>query len=279
MRFGLNLANFGALADVRAHLELALAAEEAGWDGYFIYDDINMPGIRAHADPWITLGVIASQTERLKLGTSVTPVPRRRPTKLAREILTLDALSGGRFIFGAGNGMFPEEFEHLGDQGNLRIRSEMLEEGLQLIRALCTDDDEVEFSGQYYRVKTKGFGWPVSGARVPIWLGATWPKQRPVRRAARFDGIIPILDPYTDLISPDQIRDLVAFIAANRETADPFEVVIPQMGQTGDEERDRDQMRAYAHAGATWVLDAADPAAEGIDDILARVRLGPPRID
>jgi alkanesulfonate monooxygenase SsuD/methylene tetrahydromethanopterin reductase-like flavin-dependent oxidoreductase (luciferase family) len=279
MRFGLNLANFGLLADVRAHLELALAAEEAGWDGYFIYDDINMPGFRAHADPWITLGVIASRTERLRLGTSVTPVPRRRPTKLAREILTLDALSGGRFIFGAGNGMISEEFEHLGDEGDLRIRSEMLEEGLQLIRALCTDDDEVEFSGRHYQVNTKGFGAPASGARIPIWLGATWPKQRPVRRAARFDGIIPILDPYTDLISPDQIRDLVAFIAANRETAEPFEVVIPQMGQTGDEERDRDQMRAYAGAGATWVLDAADPAAEGIEGILARVRLGPPRID
>ena len=232
-----------------------------------------------HADPWITLGVIASQTERLKLGTSVTPVPRRRPTKLAREILTLDALSGGRFIFGAGNGMFSEEFEDLGDEGDLRIRSEMLEEGLQLIRALCTDDDEVEFSGRHYRVNTKGFGGPVGGARVPIWLGATWPKQRPVRRAARYDGIIPILDPYTDLISPDQIRDLVAFIAANRETADPFEVVIPQMGQTGDEERDRDRMRAYGSAGATWVLDAADPTAEGIESILTRVRLGPPRID
>jgi len=91
-----------------AHLELALAAEAAGWDGFFIYDDINMPGFRAHADPWITLGVIASRTERLKLGTSVTPIARRRPTKLAREILTLDALSGGRFIFGAGNGMISE---------------------------------------------------------------------------------------------------------------------------------------------------------------------------
>ena len=127
MRFGLNVANFGYLGDVRTQLEIAIAAEEAGWDGFFIWDDVNFPGMGRHADPWITLGVIASQTERLMLGTSITPVPRRRPTKLAREILTLDALSGGRFIFGAGNGLLAEEFEHLGDEGDLRVRSQMPE--------------------------------------------------------------------------------------------------------------------------------------------------------
>ena len=120
MQFGLNLANFGYLGNVRTQLELALEAEAAGWDGVFVWDHVNFPGMRPHADPWITLGVIASQTKRLILGTSVTPIARRRPTKLAQEILTLDALAEGRFVFGAGNGMFQDEFEHLGDEGSLR---------------------------------------------------------------------------------------------------------------------------------------------------------------
>lgn len=276
MRYGMNVANFAALGDVRTQLEIALAAEDAGWDGYFIWDHVSFPGMTRHADPWITLGVIASQTNRLRLGTSVTPIARRRPTKLAREILTLDALSDGRFIFGAGNGDNAEEFDQLGDEKDLRIRAQMLDEGLALLRALCTDD-EVAFEGRHYRAQTQGFGFPASGRQIPIWLGSTWPKQRPVSRAARFDGIIPILEPYTKHISPSEVRDLVAFIRERRERDEPFDVVIPQMGLTGDSGRDRERMNELAEAGATWMLDAVFPGAEPLADVLARVRRGPPR--
>jgi alkanesulfonate monooxygenase SsuD/methylene tetrahydromethanopterin reductase-like flavin-dependent oxidoreductase (luciferase family) len=275
MRFGLNLPNFGYLADIHTQVDLAVAAEEAGWDGFFLWDHVNFPGMGAHADPWITLGVVAAQTERLILGTAVTPVARRRPAKLAREVLTLDALSNGRFVFGAGNGIFADEFEHLGDEGKLRVRAEMLEEGLELLQALCTDE-EVAYSGRHFQVKTPGFGPPQGGRKIPIWLGATWPTQRPVARAARFDGIIPILDPYTEIISPRQVRELATFIGERRESSDPFDIVVPQMGQTGDPDKDRARMDAYAEAGATWVLDATFPAAEPLEAVLARVRRGPP---
>lgn len=276
MRFGLNLANFGYLGDVRTQLDIALAAEAAGWDGYFLWDHVNWPGMGPHADPWIALGVIASQTQRLLLGTAVTPVARRRPVKLAREILTLDALSGGRFVFGAGNGIHPGEFEHVGEEGELRVRAEMLEEGLAAIQALCTDD-EVEFSGRHYRVKTRGFGAPASGRKVPIWIGATWPRPKPVARAARFDGIIPILDPYTEQMTPEQVRELAAFIADHRESDEPFDIVLPSMGNNEGPEQARARMKEYSEAGATWVLDAAFPGAEPLDDVFARVRRGPPR--
>jgi len=278
MKFGLNVANFDYLADVRTQLELALAAEAAGWDGFFIWDHVNFPGMRPHADPWITLGVVASQTNRLMLGTAVTPIARRRPAKLAQEILTLDALSKGRFIFGAGNGMFEGEFEHLGDEGNLRIRAEMLDEGLELLQSLWTDE-EVSFEGRHFDVQTRGFGMPASGRRIPIWIGATWPKQRPVSRAARYDGIIPILDPFSEQISPAQVRELSAFLNERGGTDEGFDIVIPQMGGNGDPKGDIGRMQDLAGAGATWILDAAFPGNESLDDVLGRVRRGPPQID
>lgn len=276
MRFGLSLANFGYLADVHTQLELALAAEASGWDGHFLWDHVNWPGMGRHADPWIALGVIASRTERLLLGTAVTPIARRRPVKLAREILTLDALSGGRFVFGAGNGIFAEEFEHVGDEPELRARAEMLEEGLELIGALLSDA-EVDFQGRHYRAKARGFGPPASGRRIPIWLGATWPKRRPVARAARFDGIIPIQESFTEPWTPEKVRDLVAFIADYRESDAPIEVVISYEGLRGELERDRGLVKAYAEAGATWLIDVGFPPAEARESLLERVRRGPPR--
>jgi alkanesulfonate monooxygenase SsuD/methylene tetrahydromethanopterin reductase-like flavin-dependent oxidoreductase (luciferase family) len=278
MRFGLNLANFGYLGNVRTQLELALAAEAAGWDGFFLWDHVNFPGMGVHADPWITLGVIASQTDRLILGTAVTPVARRRPVKLAREILTLDALSSGRFVFGAGNGIFPDEFEKLGDEGDLRVRAQKLEEGLELMQALWTDED-VAFAGRHYAVDTRGFGRPYAGRRIPIWIGATWPRRKPVARAASYDGIIPILDPFTEHISPKQVRELRSFIAELRDSDEAFDIVIPQMGGTGDVDADGARMQEFADAGATWVLDAGFPGSEPLEDLIARVRRGPPRID
>ncbi len=278
MQFGLNLANFGYLGNVRTQLELALEAEAAGWDGVFVWDHVNFPGMRPHADPWITLGVIASQTKRLILGTSVTPIARRRPTKLAQEILTLDALAEGRFVFGAGNGMFQDEFEHLGDEGSLRVRAEMLDEGLELLQSLWSDE-EVAFEGRHYQVKTPGFGRPAGRRKIPIWIGATWPKRKPVLRATRYDGIIPILDPFTDPISPEQVRDLRTLVTEQRGTEEDFDIVIPQTGGSGDPETDRRRMQDFADAGATWVLDAAFPGGETLDAIRARVRRGPPQLD
>ncbi len=278
MRFGLNVANFGELGDAKTQLALARDAETAGWDGMFLWDHVNFPGMRPHVDPWIALGVIASHTTRLVLGTAVTPLARRRPTKLAQEILTLDSLSQGRFVFGAGNGMFEEEFDHLGDEGDLRIRAEMLDEGLDLLQALWSDDD-VEFNGRHFSVKSAGMGAPASGRRIPIWIGATWPRRRPVLRAARFDGVIPILDPYTEQISPKQVHDLRELIVEHRSRDDRFDIVIPQMGRTGDPDADRLRISDLAAAGATWVLDAIIPGVESLDEIRARVQQGPPNIE
>jgi len=279
MRFGLNLANFGWLGDVAKLVELALDAEAAGWDGFFLWDHVNWPGMGAHADPWIALGVIASRTEHLVLGTAVTPLSRRRPVKLAREVLTLDALSGGRFVLGVGSGGGdPAEYGNVGEASELRERAALLDEGLEAVRALC-GEGAVDFEGRHHRVKTAAFGPPASGRPVPIWVAATWPKPRPVSRAARFDGVMPILDPFTEQMTPQHVRELVAFVAERRDSDAPFDVAVSYAPWSDDPKDDVATAAAYRDAGATWYLEAGFPlpGGGGLERLRDHVRRGPPR--
>src|SRR5690349_2158375 len=121
MRYGISIPPFAEFSDVRMLADLAREAESAGWDGFFVWDHMMM-GPFPIADPWIALAAIALATSRVRIGPMVTPLPRRRPTKLARETITLDHLSGGRLILGVGTGFGPWEYEYLGEQGDARVR-------------------------------------------------------------------------------------------------------------------------------------------------------------
>jgi alkanesulfonate monooxygenase SsuD/methylene tetrahydromethanopterin reductase-like flavin-dependent oxidoreductase (luciferase family) len=136
MRSGLWLPLFEELADPCVVARLASEAEELGWHGLFVWDQMRWrEPIRHVADPWITLAAVAAATERLKLGPMVTPLPRRRPAKVARETATLDGLSGGRLILGVGLGgdQFAAEFSKTGEQVDDRVRGEMLDEALEIL--------------------------------------------------------------------------------------------------------------------------------------------------
>jgi alkanesulfonate monooxygenase SsuD/methylene tetrahydromethanopterin reductase-like flavin-dependent oxidoreductase (luciferase family) len=106
MRFGIYVPSYGSYGDPATLRELAVAAEGAGWDGFFLYDLIGPyhyePPV---ADPWVTLAAIAQATTTIRLGPMVVPLPRRRPAKLALEAGTLQSLSGGRLILGLGTGV------------------------------------------------------------------------------------------------------------------------------------------------------------------------------
>ena len=104
--FAVGLPNVREYADPRLLVELAVAAEAAGWDGVFVWDHIAREEDAAipATDPWIALAAIAARTERVRLGAMVTPLSRRRPWKVARETVALDVLSGGRLTFGVGLG-------------------------------------------------------------------------------------------------------------------------------------------------------------------------------
>src|SRR3954469_971852 len=203
------VAPFEELSEPALMAELAAQAEARGWDGFFIWDHVAYrPPVRAIADPWITLSAIAIATERLRIGALVTPLPRRRPHQVARETATLDRLSGGRLVFGVGVGSeSTEEFkpERFGEEGDMRKRAVLLDEGLERLCAYW----EGEFEPR-----------PVQQPRIPIWLAARWPNRKPVQRALQWDGLFPI-----DLPGPEALAELTREVRAERSD-DAFEIVV-----------------------------------------------------
>jgi alkanesulfonate monooxygenase SsuD/methylene tetrahydromethanopterin reductase-like flavin-dependent oxidoreductase (luciferase family) len=278
MKYAINFANFDYLGDVKVLVELAVDAEQAGWDGVFLWDHVNLSfegfgsgGI--HADPWIALGLIAARTESVLLGTAITPVARRRPTKLAREILTLYQLAGERLIFGAGAGIAPSEFDDLGDESDLKMRAEMLDEGLQLLQELWSGED-VDHQGKHYQAKSSTF--IPGGADIPIWIAATWPNLKPFRRAAKYDGVLAVKHDFTTPLTPGEVSDIAEYIGKHRDSDAPYNLSIGA-NTTDDSQADLAHAQALEAAGANWWLDGGNPGAESFESLRTRVRRGPPR--
>jgi alkanesulfonate monooxygenase SsuD/methylene tetrahydromethanopterin reductase-like flavin-dependent oxidoreductase (luciferase family) len=283
VRYAVNLPNFGPYADPRTVAELAADAEASGWDGLFVWDHVTF--IKALnleiGDPWIILTAAALATERLRLGTMVTPVPRRRPSKLARETVTLDRLSGGRLVLGVGLGAPPEDeygsFGEAGDPGTLAAR---LDEGLEVLAGLWSGRP-FSFSGRHYRVTDVAFHpTPVQQPRIPVWVGGTWPGTGPFRRAARWDGVVPMkLTEEPEPLTPAELAGVVEAVRAHRPGPEPFDVVAG--GETTGEDRpaDRDLVGALAAAGATWWSEWLHPLRGDLDTTRTRVLQGPPRVE
>ena len=198
MRFGVTVPCFGVGVDAALIADWAGCAERSGWDGFFLWDHMFAfaPGSVDVVDPWIALAAAACGTSRIRLGTLVTPLPRRRPLVVARQTVTLDRLSQGRLILGVGTGGGPYEWDYCGEETDPRVRGEMLDEHLDLLTRLWTGEP-VHFDGTHYRVA--GPGWsgicfppPVQSPRIPVWVGGAWPGRRPSARAARWEGVAPI---------------------------------------------------------------------------------------
>ena len=265
MRTAVFVPIFDELADPRLMADLAVLAEEQGWDGFFIWDHLQYrPPVQSAMDPWVAMAAIACRTERLLLGPMVTPVARRRPAKLAREIATLDHLSNGRLVFGAGlGGDGARELSAFGDEPDARRRAGQLDEGLDVLQALLSGE-EVTHHGEHYTVDGVRFlPRPVNGT-VPFWLAARWPNKAPVRRAARYDGLFPI-----ELKDPDQLRELLAVVAEHRTTGDPFDVAVQ-----GDP---TDDIAPWRAAGATWWLTRFRHTV-GAAEVRSVIAAGPPPV-
>ncbi|MCZ7544028.1 MAG: LLM class flavin-dependent oxidoreductase [Anaerolineae bacterium] len=263
MQYGVYVPPFGAYAEPGTLVSLARDAEAAGWDGFFIWDHIAMWFSKTPPvlDAWVTLAAIAVVTGRIRIGPLVTPLARRRPWKLARECVTLDHLSGGRLTLGVGLGEGPNEFDDLGEEADPKVRAAMLDEGLSVLTGLWTGAP-FSYAGVHYRVEGAHFTPPpVQQPRIPIWVAGFWPGRAPFRRAARWDGVYPLLRgdvPYD--ISPDTYREIVAYIAAHRESDAPFDVVHSNGGDPQDAPtRDLDRVAEYADAGVTWWLEQVNP--------------------
>jgi alkanesulfonate monooxygenase SsuD/methylene tetrahydromethanopterin reductase-like flavin-dependent oxidoreductase (luciferase family) len=272
MRFAINLMNFGYLSEVNDLVELAVEAEDAGWDAVFLADHVNWADMGFHVDPWVALGLIADRTSTVLIGTSVTPLPRRRPTKLAREILTLHQISEGRFVFGAGSGLWRSEFADLGDVGDFATRGEMLDEGLDLLQKTWSGD-AFDHEGAHYRAKGQTFA--PGGAEIPIWVAGSWPNRKPFRRAARFDGVMAVSQEFTRPLSPNEVSAILTYVAEHRDSTRSFNLAIA-MNTSDDASADAERAAAYAAAGADWWQEGVIPVATTLHETRATIRRGPP---
>jgi probable F420-dependent oxidoreductase len=271
VRYGIEVVNFGSWADPRPIVELARAAEAAGWDGLFLWDHLGVGGVAA-GDPWIALAAVAAVTDRLRLGTGVTPLPRHRPQMLARTLSTLDLLSGGRVTLGVGLGGPAAEYESFGESADRRVHASMVDEGLEVLDGLWSGQ-AVTYAGRHYAVRSAALlPAPVQRPRIPIWVGGESPAA--LRRVARWDGwIIGGVSPDGTMSrTPEQMAASVAAIERQREAVRPFDVAMT--GYTQPEETALP--RAYADAGVTWWLESLHGYRGSRDELLARVRAGPP---
>jgi alkanesulfonate monooxygenase SsuD/methylene tetrahydromethanopterin reductase-like flavin-dependent oxidoreductase (luciferase family) len=246
---GIYLAPFDELVDPSTLADLASSAEQLGWNGFFLWDHVAYRApVRAVADPWVALAAIACATQRLRLGTLVTPLSRRRVQKLARETVTLDHLSRGRLTLGVGLGVEGnDELERFGEVVDARERARLLDRGLMRLS---------EFWAGEFQPR------PRQQPRIPVWVAARWPHRRPVRRAARWDGLFP-----TDLPGPDALAELANEVRRLRAGCDePFELVVEAApGAPAD---------PWEAAGATWVLTdfGAQPRR---DEVSEAIEAGP----
>jgi alkanesulfonate monooxygenase SsuD/methylene tetrahydromethanopterin reductase-like flavin-dependent oxidoreductase (luciferase family) len=286
MRYGLSLPNGGAWGDARSLGELARLAEESGWEGVFLEDYIvwqSHPEVPTY-DPWVALAVMAMQTRRIRLGTSVTPLARRRPWKVARETVTLDHLSNGRIILGVGLGDTGEaigsdaSFLNFGEVMEIRQRAGMLDEALEVIAGLWSGEP-FRFAGKYYQVKEISLlPTPVQKPRIPIWVGGGFPLKGPTQRAARWDGSC-LYKHKVHYMTPEDILALKSRVESRRGSLEGYDIAVGGSPRRPDWEEERSYIHALAEAGATWWIEYIPPEVGGLEAARALIARGPLRID
>jgi alkanesulfonate monooxygenase SsuD/methylene tetrahydromethanopterin reductase-like flavin-dependent oxidoreductase (luciferase family) len=294
LKFGLYLPNFGAFGEARLLAELAHDAEQAGWAGFFIWDHIARPIVTPLADAWVALSAIAMNTKTIRTGALVTPLPRRRPWKVARESVSIDRLSNGRLVLGVGlgsSGGQEVEWGKFGEETDLKTRGAMLDEGLEVVCGLWSGEP-FAFDGQHYRVKESRFiPTPHQTPRIPVWVAGNWPHHAPFRRAARWDGMIPqSASKGVDELA--QLKQAIRYTLDYRQTLRvsetqrvlPFDVVFSGATPGGDPARARAQVEPFGQAGVTWWLEQIYPVHFGgrwegvwpLEAMRERVLQGPP---
>ena len=280
MRYAITLPNMHyAPRDI---VELACDAEQAGWEGVFVWDCIDMRGEQTH-DPWILLAAIATRTERLRFGPLITPLSRRRPWKVARETVTLDHLSNGRLVLPVGLGEISDSgFSNVGEELDRKKRAKMLDESLDIITGLWSEQP-FSYDGEYYHVQEMAFvPGPVQSPRIPIWVVGAWRRKKSLERTLRYDGILAAKmnddGSFTDMAPPD-IQALKTYIDEHRTLTTPFDIVYEGETPGDDPTQAASIVRPLAEAGVTWWLEAVwrTPETEGgLEGMRQRIRQGPP---
>lgn len=274
IRFGMVLP-FGDASTVAA---LAYESEQAGWDGFFVGEAL------WHNDAWVSLTAAAMRTQRIRLGTMLSPLPSMNPRKLASETATLDNLSGGRVILSVGMGATWMGYQGFPDEAtDIRTRAELMDEGLDIITKLHAGEP-FDYDGKHHHIRLTTVDkqhyppTPAQRPRTPIWAVGVWPKARSMRRTLRCDGLIPSkmdANGQFSQITPEDVAAMAAYVAQHRTSGGPFDLVVEgnTLGLATQEAATK--VQTWAEAGATWWLET--PGFIAPDAMLAHIRRGPPR--
>jgi alkanesulfonate monooxygenase SsuD/methylene tetrahydromethanopterin reductase-like flavin-dependent oxidoreductase (luciferase family) len=286
MKYGLDMASAGAAGDAQTMGELAHIAEESGWEGIFLEDYIvwqSHPDIPTY-DPWIALAAMAMRTQRIRLGTMVTPIARRRPWKLAQELVTLDHLSDGRMILGVGLGDvggapgMVSSFSNFGERLDPNQRARMLDEGLEII-ALVWKGDLFSFEGEFYQLHdVQVLPKPIQQPRIPIWVGGGYPNRGPVARALRWDGSC-LYKQEVHWLQPEDVRALRERVIAERGTADGYDITVGGDVRWKDENKQRTYLESVGAEGVSWWHEYIPPDVGDFEIQRKLIERGPLRID
>jgi alkanesulfonate monooxygenase SsuD/methylene tetrahydromethanopterin reductase-like flavin-dependent oxidoreductase (luciferase family) len=273
--------NFGLVmrTDVppQAIIELASLAEDAGWNGFFIWDGFLGP------NPSVLLGAVAARTKRLQFGTMLTAASVRQPWELAAEAATLDQLSNGRLILSLGLGAADDAgFARVGAATERKIRAQLLDESLDILYGLWRGGP-FDYEGKHYTLKQASLQLlPVQSLRIRVWVVGAWPSVKSMQRVVRCDGIIPAKLTAQGVsydIGPADIQAMRAFVEERRTVNTVFDFIME--GETPGDNRAQAAaiVQPFAEAGATWWLEcvAATPYKRGgVEGVRARILQGPP---
>ncbi len=274
MKHGLFLPPFDGLADVERMAELAVLAEDAGWDGFFVWDHLRYSSpVRDILDPYTCLAVMAARTSCITLGPMVTPLIRRRPQVVARQAVTLDRLSKGRLVmgFGIGDDYPGGELACFGELTDAVERGRALDEGITIFRGLVSGE-QVNVSGEFLVAQDVNFqptAYRASG--IPVWTACRWPNAAPLRRAAQQQGVMVI-----HLTEPEQVTVLKTKLCDAGADLDHFDVVV--WGQRDEKMiyREDERYDEWARAGVAWFLTGPGPFNLDYDEVREYVETGPP---
>ena len=275
--------NFGVVitgGTAAEQLEMALEVEAVGWDGVFLWEGIY------GTDAYVTMGAIAARTKRIRIGTMLTPAPRRQPWKLASELLSIDQLSQGRAIVALGLGAvdFPG-WKEIGAETDRKIRAELLDETIDILSSFWSGKF-AGYQGKHYQIESFGEGpATIQQPRIPIWVVGAWFSQKSMARVLRCDGLLPHILPPAGVtqwgaddvraaLTPDVLRQITTYLAQHRTLSTHFDIVMEGETPGEDAQATAAKIMPLQDAGVTWWIEAR--WMDGRDEVLKRVRQGPP---
>src|SRR5579864_1462125 len=276
-KFGLYVPNFGNCSNPVTLVQMAVEAERSRWDGFFLWDHLVEWDKRLPLSDSLTiLAAVAAKTKRIRMGTTLSPLPRYKSWDLARRTVTLDHLSNGRLILSVGLGAIEScDYARFGEGEDNSVLAEKLDESLKIITGLWSGK-KFSFRGKHYKVGPSVFlPTPKQRPMIPIWVGGFWPRPGPFKRAAKWDGVLPLRVP-EKLPAPQDVKEILEFIREHRSVPDRFDVANIGWTTGVNRKRDVEKVGKYVEAGITWWLESLYTTRDSPEAMRSRIRNGPP---